>query len=541
MRMNFLKNKTIIGQIITMIALIPIIICSIFIFIFVRQMEKEFDHFHRNDVLRTASILKSAIEISENSKKTVERLIDEKLHLISKEIAKELRGKTIEEVTQQDLIALRNKYDVYNISLLVRRNDDIIIAQSSDPNEIGLSTKEWGYWYDAFQQLMSGKPVTVGKGYYQEHYWVGPISKSDWENKYFKYAYYYDGTTEFMINPYILDSEIYHATKHSDPEALIHSILKFKESEIEEIAVINANVLLRSENRDIIEPERDAPILYGKNSYKHEKDHFYIQKVLKENQMESVKLGENYRKYYLPIPNDRVITIVTDLSAGTKFFHNIIFLFVLSFVAAFVIIFFVLQVITKKYLTPIPTIHRYINKIAAGDLTEEIHVDQKNEFGDIAAHLNEMTDRISQLIVDIKNDIETLRLVSNVLSETVHSYFHVMDEVSTTMTKESREIFHEIELEVKEIRQNYENINQQLEKLKEANHFEFHHVSNFIIQSSHQLIRLNDLMKQNVKKVTEMNLSSFDAIQQLNEIIIQLDNLSKDLENKINKFKVQES
>ncbi|GAA3324325.1 hypothetical protein GCM10020331_051740 [Ectobacillus funiculus] len=69
--------------------------------------------------------------------------------------------------------------------------------------------KEWTYWHDAFQQLFSLSPVTVKEGLALPNYWTGPIeiasSNPDHTDK---WGYYYDGSSNFIIDPYLRDNQV---------------------------------------------------------------------------------------------------------------------------------------------------------------------------------------------------------------------------------------------------------------------------------------------------------------------------------------------
>ena len=53
-------------------------------------------------------------------------------------------GSDINNITNQQLVELSKEIGVTHISLMVRTNDDIVVARSSSQDEIGLSTKNWG-------------------------------------------------------------------------------------------------------------------------------------------------------------------------------------------------------------------------------------------------------------------------------------------------------------------------------------------------------------------------------------------------------------
>lgn len=85
----------------------------------------------------------------------------------------------IKNITNRQLEELSKEIGVTHISLLVRTQDDIVVARSSAEEEIGLSTKKWGYWYTAFQELFQyGKVVSVTEGQHAEHFWSGPFEFS---------------------------------------------------------------------------------------------------------------------------------------------------------------------------------------------------------------------------------------------------------------------------------------------------------------------------------------------------------------------------
>lgn len=206
------------------------------------------------------------MESTQTFTKTIEDMIIQKLLTASKGIAKDLRGKSIEQITAEDLVELKKQWNLYDISLFVRQGDDIVVAKSSEPKEIGLSSKGWGFWYRAFDELLSGKKVTVSQGYSTDHFWAGPISLSDWEDKYILYGYYNDGTAPYLINPYILDEDIYKLTYTSGPNQMIEKLTNEMKG-VEEIAIINVPAWLKGKENKIIYPEFDKPLLYGTHSY----------------------------------------------------------------------------------------------------------------------------------------------------------------------------------------------------------------------------------------------------------------------------------
>lgn len=214
--------------------------------------KKEIHDRQENAVDSITEMIKQAIEITDESTKAFEHLVDLRLYSVSKAIAEELKGKKAENVTAEELKKIKDKWGLYDISLLVKKGEDLPVVQSSDPREIGLNAKDWGYWYTAINQLIAGKEVTVGKGYYMKNFWAGPLSKSEIYDKHFKYAYYYDGTTEFVINPFVAAEDIYKFTMYkSGPIQLIEKVENSTPG-IVEIAVINIEAYLKGDKNEII-------------------------------------------------------------------------------------------------------------------------------------------------------------------------------------------------------------------------------------------------------------------------------------------------
>ena len=104
----------------------------------------------------------------------VENILGRDLRIASLAIKQSLPP-TYQQITNDQLKKLASEVRVSHITLLAKTRDDIIGVRSSDPEEINMSTKGWGYWYDAYQQLLALKPVNVGKGLTLPHYWSGPI------------------------------------------------------------------------------------------------------------------------------------------------------------------------------------------------------------------------------------------------------------------------------------------------------------------------------------------------------------------------------
>ncbi|KEO82607.1 putative bifunctional diguanylate cyclase/phosphodiesterase [Tumebacillus flagellatus] len=357
------------------------------------------------DVQSTKEVITNAMESTNASTKITEHLIDMQLLTASKAISKELQGKTLQQITRNDLLRLRDEWGLNGISLFVKEGADIKIVQSSDVSEIGLNTKDWGEWYTAFNQLMAGQKVDVNMGYSDEHYWAGPISKAEWNHHYYKYAYYDDGSTPFMINPYVMDQDILYLEFQTGPTQMIDRITK-QNSSIEEIGVINVPAYLKGEDNLVTSPDTDLPILYGRNSLELSEDHKMLSELLKDNKEKRVdftKDGRALQKFYIPLSDSRAIVIVTNTDKQQALELRFLFVLLLSFVVSFFAIYFMVRFIAQRRLKPLNEMQAFMQSVSEGDLSGQLEIHENNELGWLAEHINVMTVKMRNLISEVED------------------------------------------------------------------------------------------------------------------------------------------
>lgn len=168
-----MKRNTVMYQLVLRIGILLVVVGAGTIFLISQIIKKEIEEYQMEEISTAALIVTQAMESTKASTYTIEHLIDMKLLAASKGIAKELQNRTIEDISMEEIMELKEYWGLYDISLFVRKGDDIVVAQSSDIHEIGLGSKDWGYWFTAFEELMSGQTVTGEKGYGEENFWVG--------------------------------------------------------------------------------------------------------------------------------------------------------------------------------------------------------------------------------------------------------------------------------------------------------------------------------------------------------------------------------
>ncbi|MFD2442491.1 putative bifunctional diguanylate cyclase/phosphodiesterase [Bacillus sp. CGMCC 1.16607] len=337
-----------------------------------------------------SDLIMHSIEINDEAMENKEVLINLLLHNISKSISDSLSGKKIDDITYEELNELKRKWNLHDISLFVKEEDGIVIRKSTDQNEEGLNAKGWNYWYDALVKLYNREAVDINKGYYKPNYWVGPISKSEIYNIYFKYAYYYDGSTDFIINPYISSDEFANLISKGDTSSLINKIVNHNHQGIEEVAVINIDSFL-SPKKNIVEPQLDLPIVNGTNKIGTKND-FEIIRSFKDKKETGIKLinimyqNKPYKKAYVPINKKQILLVTLDQSYQKKIEHKLIVLLISLFVITILLIVLSFRVANKKAQSALESDYRKFQVAEDFKRTIEILPDlifklEKNHFG----------------------------------------------------------------------------------------------------------------------------------------------------------------
>ena len=102
---------------------------------------------------------------------------------------------------------------------------------------------------------------------------------------------------------------------------------------------------------------------------------------------------------------------------------------------AFVVILLSLLLSLNKFLKPLLEVTKSITELASdsADLTRKIQVYNKDEIGEVVKGFNLFTDRLRNIIVDIKNSQETLDTVSVDMSHSATDTSDIMSQISTSI------------------------------------------------------------------------------------------------------------
>lgn len=324
------------------------------------------------------------------------------------------------DISNEQLIALAKEVGVSHITLLAQTPNDIIGVKSSDPEEINMSTKDWGYWYDAFRQLFDLTPVSVGKGITLPFYWSGPIEIASSDPDHIdKWGYYFDGSTNYIINPYFRDNEVLEYEERFGPGKIIEGFIK--ERGVLELSVINPkNFGKKSEvvhlNGNSYIRISARPIWYGSYKYRNVKaDSALVQKAIKDNQVQSYRVclnGKSVMKTFVPVfpKNDQpyVIGLVYNYGLIQQELRHELLVHVLLSIAIMIIVLIISFIFSRSITQPIGYIVDQVNDIAQGNYGKNIRLNRKDELGLLTENVNALSKHLQTYVNDLNQSKELI-------------------------------------------------------------------------------------------------------------------------------------
>lgn len=109
--------------------------------------------------------------------------------------------------------------------------------------------------------------------------------------------------------------------------------------------------------------------------------------------------------------------------------HQQMVIIIVSVVIAVLLILFV-YIYSGKMLNPIYQMRQIVNKVSHGVLTEKVHVETKDEFGEMFKLFNELIDNFKELIRKIQHS-------GSILIEQIHELSTSSQEISTTSNQQA--------------------------------------------------------------------------------------------------------
>ena len=264
---------------------------------------------HRQELLTLAGQIEIAVEQSRMGAEHYEDQIGRELRAASI-AAQYALDPDVEKVTSAQLQELSEKLDIAHITLLKKTEDDIVLYRSSDETQLGKSTKSWDPWHKVFQQLFAQEEVKEEwLGQSMPNFWSGPFEVSSTDlDKVYKWGYYYDGTTNYITDPYVKFGRLDEYNRITGVERLI-SELEGRNDYIMEIAAINPatfpdGIWTSTESGEEKGHLVQRPVIYGDYTVKSDQDVDYVRRAYQQHEvltLEDKVGGKQVYKLFIPI------------------------------------------------------------------------------------------------------------------------------------------------------------------------------------------------------------------------------------------------
>ncbi|MDD9268832.1 sensor histidine kinase [Paenibacillus sp. GCM10023248] len=329
----------------------------------------------------TANQIRTSIEQSEEGSFFVEDLIGENLRSVALFAASRL-DPNIDNVSNEQLVQLAKQAGVDGFSLMKRNGNgnDIMIGKSSEPKELQItSTIPFGYWFTAFDQLMTNHHVTIPEGQKLPNFWSGiyevPASGS---SNVSKFGYFYDGTTNYIICVFVNAAKIQRFKEIVGADTIVKKTVAAN-PDILEISGLNGKTFgtkpieYKGSDGTAFISVYDRPLLFGSYNIKSDQDLKHYNEAIANNAPVSVVdqwNGKPILKTFVYVPVKQkltevqrevpyVITIVSDYQSIQQTLNKqlvqLLLLVILLTVFSVVFMYVVFRFVTKSRETAVQT------------------------------------------------------------------------------------------------------------------------------------------------------------------------------------------
>ncbi|ESU71800.1 hypothetical protein T260_11720 [Geobacillus thermopakistaniensis] len=395
--------------------------------------------------------VEQGIEETELASKMIEHQIDLQMVAVARHIGDLLRTPEARHIRYEQLEEMKERFQLAGLTIFERKGDDIVATKSTDPKDIGFSTKSYGKTVYAYADtlLKGGMPRVAGEeGYASQNIFVLPIVQSGSHKdkpRFFKYAYYHPPGSDYIINPFIQAGDVYQFTKQAGPDQLIEQI-KRRSSYIKDISVLNAAVF----KNPALETNFYPPVKkieYGEFKY-HTKQDIDMMKELVDNPAKKLSVqevnSEKLYKVFLPISDHRILYLVLDYQKMTAPFYNYSIILIASSLLSLLSLFVVTIPFFNRIYENIQKLKRQMQQLAAGDLTVKSHVKDGSELEELSNDVNQMVQKLNVLVTDVKEQAVKTQRSSVVLEAEASRSVEKMYELAVGTTLQSREWLNEI-------------------------------------------------------------------------------------------------
>ncbi|WP_241158390.1 ATP-binding protein [Cohnella candidum] len=402
-----------------LISLIVTVILTMNISIYYFTSESELRANAEQQMVTISKQIGTTLEATEKSRNFIEDMIGETLRNVAIAAKSEL-DPHIENVTNEQLAALSRKLGVDHITLWVRTSDNIIAKRSSEPKEINLQSNTWDYWYTAFQQLFARQPVTVKQGQKLKDYWSGPFQYSTSDaNRIDKWGYYYDGTTDYMINPYIDAKRLIAFENDNGTNQLIRRLLADNPN-ILGVAGFDSDFfgkppILKEKDGKLVQNLDVREVVFGEYTYQDgEQDVDAVRTSAVSGDVVSTFgeiNGKDIMKSFISLGRGSpyVIGVTFDYGAIERVLNRQLLTQALISLGLISAAWMASYLIAGLIIRPLRQILRNVDEIAQGRFGIKIPIRRRDELGLLSSRVNMMADSLQVYTDRLKDTAEELR------------------------------------------------------------------------------------------------------------------------------------
>ena len=147
--------------------------------------------------------------------------------------------------------------------------------------------------------------------------------------------------------------------------------------------------------------------------------------------------GGNWTISYQREPITGWVTVIaTDEGVALSGANKMILIIIIAGVVMLVIAAVIAVALASSFTKPIVAVNDAISKLSNGEfekLTDESLTGRKDEFGDIVNHINELIEKLSSVVLDIKTAMNKLAKSSDTLAESADQISQTTDDVSNAV------------------------------------------------------------------------------------------------------------
>ncbi|MFB1100485.1 HAMP domain-containing protein [Terribacillus sp. JSM ZJ617] len=470
--------------------------------------------------------IEQGINETDFASRAIEQQIDYRIELISKEISEQL-PKDTEDITTDKLEELKNKMDISGIDIFAFDENDVVsVVMSTEPDELGFTLKDISD--DGLkdqENLLSGKKfdLLTPASYSNDNIVVlyTAQSGSREEPEFFKYAYYHEPGTNYIISPFIEASEVYQFTQKVGTETWIDKINE-EHSYTKEIAVLDPRVFADPSLSEKMYPPLEK-VVYG--DYKYNTDNKILVDMA-QNPKLVTKIekndGKKIYKMFIPYDDGRVIYVALDYDKMSAPFKSYSYILIGFGFVSLIILFLTTTRFFNQIYKNISKIISQIKSLETGDFTVRSKVSDKGDLGKLSQSINMMAGSLNGVLSQTREQA--------ILTE--RHAFLLESEANNTVDK-----VYSMSIDATaEIRGKTEDINYIIQEIET-------HLSKEVKddqESRMYLAKLRELVQTQSNSTTEMTITLSDLLKSLHNQSSSLSEISKKLLKSLEEFHLDE-